>query len=931
MFWGVGLGLLLAILFSVGVLTAFYAASSTFLSGQSQNVFEGSLQIIASAMITLVALSMLRMMALSQKWEVRMQRRLASPDSSSRSIFFCCFAAVLREGIEACVFITGVSAGSPLSIPLPGVIGLILGALFSYAVFFGSKPVDVRIFMYTSAFVMFAIGAGLLSRGLHEFQLAGRFGAYNFDPLSPAEPAAASLEYSAEALPVVPAWVNVYLADYRHCCAANDGQQQYFYTLLRALFGYSDQPTRLEIIGYVSYWAAAIALLLRRAGNGTLLSKAPPLAESPLSAADLASGDLESSEELALTPVEDVLSDEAASHPQTQPPQPRARGPLKRLSRSLAAMHPLRLALLCAASAVILALGLGLGLGLGLHVSAPDVPTARFTLIIERAGNATGALAPGKAQIVVNGQWPGPTLRIPLGWRMEVTVLNRLGGGEATVVHWHGMAQRGTPWADGVAGMTQCPVPDGGSLLLAFTPDRPGTFFYHGHLAGQRTDGLYGALVVEDVNARAVAEEVLLLSDFYRAPVLAPIPPSNSSSLMTWFMSPASNGSEPTPDCVVVGSSPTGLLRLPADRATPLRLRLINAASLNGFNVSVDGMPLSVIETDGFSVTPLDVPWVFIDVAQRVSVLLNWSRIDPSLSAAPALALRVTAVGMSGKGAAAAAASTASLLSGAATPFNPLWIGTVYFDGTVDAAPPSTTPPLLALPAPDANLMLAVPLPALAAPPATRTLDAWFGFANDASGVNRGYINNAAYALSPLAMAAPQLHTFLSVDQPLAVRSPLEGALIGDGANPFVLPIGAVVDLTLHNLDTGLHPFHLHGHSFWLMDASDAPPGAGAGGVHARRDVVSVPGSGWVRVRFEASNPGVWLLHCHIEWHMAAGLAATLVEAPAALYYGAATGSLSLPAAQRDNCRAFAEAATLPGAGGAAPVRKAAVTVGADD
>ena len=72
---------------------------------------------------------------------------------------------------------------------------------------------------------------------------------------------------------------------------------------------------------------------------------------------------------------------------------------------------------------------------------------------------------------------------------------------------------------------------------------------------------------------------------------------------------------------------------------------------------------------------------------------------------------------------------------------------------------------------------------------------------------------------------------------------------------------------------TEQHPFHLHGHHFWVL-------GSGAGVYNASgdqsalnlvdpplRDTATLPKAGWLVFRFLANNPGVWPLHCHIMWH----------------------------------------------------------------
>jgi FtsP/CotA-like multicopper oxidase with cupredoxin domain len=72
--------------------------------------------------------------------------------------------------------------------------------------------------------------------------------------------------------------------------------------------------------------------------------------------------------------------------------------------------------------------------------------------------------------------------------------------------------------------------------------------------------------------------------------------------------------------------------------------------------------------------------------------------------------------------------------------------------------------------------------------------------------------------------------------------------------------------------ETGMsHPMHLHGHSFQVIEINGKPLNG------ALRDTVLVPPETSVTVAFDADNPGIWYLHCHILWHLAAGMA-TLVQ-----------------------------------------------------
>ncbi|KAG7284868.1 hypothetical protein NEMBOFW57_009483 [Staphylotrichum longicolle] len=104
--------------------------------------------------------------------------------------------------------------------------------------------------------------------------------------------------------------------------------------------------------------------------------------------------------------------------------------------------------------------------------------------------------------------------------------------------------------------------------------------------------------------------------------------------------------------------------------------------------------------------------------------------------------------------------------------------------------------------------------------------------------------------------------------------------------NPLIINHGDIVQIVVNNIDAATHPFHLHGHHFQVLDR----PRSGTGNWPGRdvnntsnppmRDTVTVMANSYAVLRFKADNPGVWLFHCHIEWHVEMGLTATIVEAP---------------------------------------------------
>jgi FtsP/CotA-like multicopper oxidase with cupredoxin domain len=88
-------------------------------------------------------------------------------------------------------------------------------------------------------------------------------------------------------------------------------------------------------------------------------------------------------------------------------------------------------------------------------------------------------------------------------------------------------------------------------------------------------------------------------------------------------------------------------------------------------------------------------------------------------------------------------------------------------------------------------------------------------------------------------------------------------------ADPIKLARGEAVRFLLQNPTMMDHPVHLHGHSFHVLgqpgqlNTSDPP----------LKDTVNIPAKGALVLQWVAGNPGKWFFHCHIEWHLATGMA----------------------------------------------------------
>ncbi|KAH9991861.1 multicopper oxidase 2A [Russula vinacea] len=551
------------------------------------------------------------------------------------------------------------------------------------------------------------------------------------------------------------------------------------------------------------------------------------------------------------------------------------------------------------AAAVVLALGLCLGLGLGLkhrhHNSASTEalpflnPQTSSNFVVgsivgqspqDRNYNFTLALANGapdgvnKTMLVVNGVYPGPTIEVNQGDRVIVKVQNNLPN--ATSIHWHGLFQNGTNWYDGTSGVTECGIPPGQSLTYNFTlGEFTGTTWYQCIVSTQYTDGVTGALIVHPTqNTSALpaydSEIVIQMADLYH---------NQSHVLLAEYLSPegiqGQQGNEPVPD----GGTINGLgqysvagtggsyFDYTVQRNKTYRLRLVNSGSFPAIRFSVDNHPLTLIEADGTLLAPTQVSGVIVAVAQRYSVLLytNQTRVQNGT-----FWMRATL--------------QSDMFLYEQTGQNVDIRGVIrYSDGAKTGVPGDTAS---ADPGPgvsglvDVNGTTAlVPLEPSPAPNATRAAPVTVSFQSTPDGQFLGFMNDTSW--EPLNGTS----TLLAVHQNPTGFAP-DGVGLGTGDQLLVTADSIqVVDLRVDNLDDGDHPFHLHGHRPWIM-------GSGGGRYIGqelnatsplRRDTILIPAYSWVVLRFVTDNPGVWAFHCHIAWHMAAGLLMQINSQPSAL------------------------------------------------
>jgi FtsP/CotA-like multicopper oxidase with cupredoxin domain len=184
-----------------------------------------------------------------------------------------------------------------------------------------------------------------------------------------------------------------------------------------------------------------------------------------------------------------------------------------------------------------------------------------------------------------NGSTPGPTIEATEGDRLRIYVTNRLP--EPTTVHWHGLLLPNG--MDGVAGLTQKPIPIGETYMYEFVARLPGTYMYHSHYdeMTQIALGNVGMFIVHPKKVRGprVDRDFVLMAHEWKITAGARRPDPNA---MSDFNVLTFNGKAfPATDSLVVG------------RGERVRIRLGNLGPMDHHPIHIHGLSFKVTATDG--------------------------------------------------------------------------------------------------------------------------------------------------------------------------------------------------------------------------------------------------------------------------------------------------------------------------------------------
>lgn len=292
------------------------------------------------------------------------------------------------------------------------------------------------------------------------------------------------------------------------------------------------------------------------------------------------------------------------------------------------------------------------------------------------------------------------------------------------------------------------------------------------------------------------------------------------------------------------------------------RYRLINVGSFAGFYFSVDNHTITVIEADATTVEPIEVHRLSINVAQRYSVIVSANQTEANYF------IR--------------AAMITTCFDEPNPVLDPLALAVLSYTKTITTPSTVDWDPNYASVYEDFNSILLTPSVEIAAPPADVLYYFATSFQVGAHDLDRGFFNETTWTY-------PTIPTIIQAVDGMRNASTAhlfaaDGVTSGFSDNQLVVsvPKGRIVDLLVQNFDDGAHPFHLHGHDFWVMAQSPVPvttryfPWETYHSLDTtnplRRDTLTIAPFGWALLRFEADHEGLWAFHCHISWHMEAGL-----------------------------------------------------------
>ena len=489
--------------------------------------------------------------------------------------------------------------------------------------------------------------------------------------------------------------------------------------------------------------------------------------------------------------------------------------------------------------------------------------------------------------IGINGTVPAPLIRLREGQQVRLHVENALD--EDSSIHWHGLILPAE--MDGVPGISFPGIGPGETFTYRFPIVQSGTYWYHSHSGLQEQMGHYGPIVIDPAGEDPIVsdrEHVVVLSDH------SPLHPhaifrklklqggyfnrrrqtlggllagrdQREGERLEW----AAMRMDPTDISDVTGSTYAYLVNGhgPEDNWTALfapgervRLRIVNASAMTTFNLRIPGLPLTVVQADGQNVRPVTVDELQVAVAETYDLIVE-PREDRAYT--------IVGESIDRSGMARATLAPRAGMAGEVPPLRPRPLATMR-DMGMDMGG-------MAMPGMDHGAMKhsmrdftnapevkKTPAVQTISPmPVDRTGEPGQGLADVGHRVLT-YRDLVAVARNPDVRApGRQMRIHLTGNMERYMWA-FDGEKLSAVTAPIPFARDERVRVTLVNDTMMGHPIHLHGHFFELV--------TGHGDHAPRKHTVQVQPGGTVTFDVTTDAVGDWAFHCHLLYHMHAGM-----------------------------------------------------------
>ena len=555
-------------------------------------------------------------------------------------------------------------------------------------------------------------------------------------------------------------------------------------------------------------------------------------------------------------------------------------------------------------------------------------PIRTYTLVLRQQEVKKAGLH--SRAITINGSLPGPTLYFTEGDSAVIHIVNDMK--VPSSIHWHGLLI--PSYYDGVPYLNTPPIAPGKTFTVRFAVRQSGTYWYHSHSMFEEQRGLFGAIVIHPRKPRVRydRELVLVLSDWTnerpehimnnlkRNTEWYAIKKHSAQSLvqvlshhgfgerfsMAWQRMPTMDIS----DVYYPAFLTNGVQQLQVPDLHPgerIRLRIIDGSSSTFFHLQFAGGPMQVIAADGQPLQPVSVKRMLIGIAETYDVLVT-------LPDSGAYEFRATA--QDGSGYTAAELGSGPLHAAPSLPKPDLfhmegilmggmggmkmrmngmtmnmsdrllnreapYIRKAYLDredldaaGTQNIYMGEMTGKAGMVTGMNADAPAMPDMSAMSGMPMGTDTSEQNASMNDASQPEANRTDSALNydllrALHPTAFSPghPIRHlTFNLTGSMWRYIWSINGKPLSEDDSIDVHQ-GEVLRITLNNATMMYHPMHLHGHFFRVLNQQ--------GRYAPLKHTVIVPPMRSVTLEFLANEPGNWFFHCHVLYHMMAGMART--------------------------------------------------------